>query len=61
MSRKPVTHNPLTLEQVTGIPKDRHLGTPITCSECNTSGHTLIKDGRGGYKHQNTALCKVIQ
>lgn len=35
-------------------------GKYITCSVCGLAGHTLVKDGKSGYKHQNSAICKQV-
>jgi len=37
-------------------------GRLITCSECGFSGGTLVKDGKGGYKHSdNDSRCRVLR
>jgi len=28
-------------------------GRVITCSKCGTGGGTLVKDGKGGYRHDH--------
>lgn len=35
-------------------------GRYITCSVCGLAGHTLVKDGKGSYKHQNPTICTQV-
>lgn len=35
-------------------------GKPITCSTCGLAGHTLVKDGKGGYKHERPTICAQV-
>ena len=58
---KALCSTPLTLEQVTGIPKERHEGVAIVCSKCGLAGHTLVKDGKDGYRHQTVIICEQVR
>ena len=51
----------LTSEQDGGVKKVRQEGKYVTCSVCGLAGHTLVDDGKEGYRHQNNAICTQVR
>lgn len=44
------------------IPKKKsERGHYILCARCSTAGGTLVKDGKGGYVHQDKRRCAIMR